>query len=163
MDTLQIQHALQGVNSFLGVYASDLLPLSIVQTGTIIVNTDPHTEPGLHWQAIYFQNPHRTSNGYCFIPTATILLFPPSKISYDAIVQSGNIIERNSMDLPLQSVANIAASSLCTWTGAIPRNNLWACLLLNTPLETYTSYSARNLAQGCANSAQEGNAVRAYI
>jgi len=43
MDTLQIQHALQDVNSFLGVYASDLLPLSIAQTGTIIVNTDPHT------------------------------------------------------------------------------------------------------------------------
>jgi len=66
MDTLQIQHALQDVNSFLGVYASDLLPLSIAQTGTLIVNTDPHTEPGLHWQAIYFQNPHRTSNGYFF-------------------------------------------------------------------------------------------------
>jgi len=66
MDTVQIQHALQDVNSFLGVYASDLLPLSIVQTGTIIVNTDPHTEPGLHWQAIHFQNHHRTSNGYFF-------------------------------------------------------------------------------------------------
>jgi len=66
IDTLQIQHALQNVNSFLGVYASDLLPLSIVQTGTIIVNTVPHTEPGLHWQVIYFQNPHRTSNGYFF-------------------------------------------------------------------------------------------------
>ena len=46
MDTVQIQHALQGVNSFLGVYVSDLLPRSIVQTGTIIVNTDPHTEKG---------------------------------------------------------------------------------------------------------------------
>jgi len=64
MDTVQIQHALQDVNSFLGVYASDLLPLSIVQTGTIIGNTDPHTEPGLHWQAIHFQNPHRSSSGY---------------------------------------------------------------------------------------------------
>ena len=64
MDTLKIEHALQDVNSFLGVYASDLLQLSIAQTGTIIVNTDPHTEPGLHGQAIYFQNPHRTSNGY---------------------------------------------------------------------------------------------------
>jgi len=66
MYTLQIQHALQDVNSFLGVYASDLLPLSIVHTGTIIVNTDPHTEPGLHWQSIYFKNPHCTSNGYFF-------------------------------------------------------------------------------------------------
>ena len=63
MDTVQVQHALQDVNSFLWVYASDLLPLSIVQTGTIIVNTDPHTEPGLHWQAIYFQNPHCAPNG----------------------------------------------------------------------------------------------------
>ena len=114
MDTLQIQHALQGVNSFLGVYASDLLPLSIVQTGTIIVSNDPHTEPGLHWQAIQFQNPHRTSNGYFFDSYGRYLLFPPSKTSYDAIVQSGNTIASNSKDLPLQSVANIATSSLYT-------------------------------------------------
>jgi len=63
MDIVQIQHALQDINSFLGVYASDLLPFSIVHTGTIIVNTDTHTEPGLQRQGIYFQNPHRTSNG----------------------------------------------------------------------------------------------------
>ena len=66
MDTVQIQHDLQDGNSFLGVYASDLLPLSIVETGTIIVNTDPHTEPGTHWQAIHFQTPHRFSSGYFF-------------------------------------------------------------------------------------------------
>jgi len=163
MDTLQIQHALQDVNSFLGVYASDLLPLSIVQAGTIIVNTDPHTEPGLNWQAIYFQNPHRTSNGYFFDSYGRYPFIPSSKISYDAIVQSGNTTERNSKDLPLQSVANIAASSLYTWTGAAPRNNLWACLLLKTPTETYTSYSGRNLALRYANSALEGNAIPAYI
>jgi len=55
MDTIQIQHAIQGLNSFLGVYASDLLPLSIAQTGNITVNTDPHNERGTHWQAIHFQ------------------------------------------------------------------------------------------------------------
>jgi len=49
MDTVQIQHALQDINFFLRVYASDLLPLSIVQTVTIIVNTDPHSQTGLHW------------------------------------------------------------------------------------------------------------------
>ena len=54
------------------------------------------------------------------IPTAAILLFPPSKISYDAIVQSGNTTERNSKDLPLQSVANIAASSLYNEQGLHP-------------------------------------------
>jgi len=66
MDTVQIQHALQDVNSILGVYASDLVPLSIVQTGTIIVNTDPHTEKGSQWQAIHSQNPHRSSSSYFF-------------------------------------------------------------------------------------------------
>jgi len=66
MDSVQIQHALQDVNSFLGVYASDLLPFSIVQAGTIIVSTDPHTEPGLHCEAIHFQNPHRTSKRLLF-------------------------------------------------------------------------------------------------
>ena len=63
MDTVQIRHALQDVNSFLVVYVSDLLPRSIVQTGTVIVNTYPHTEKGSHWQAI---------------PTAAIHIFPRS-------------------------------------------------------------------------------------
>jgi len=63
MDAIQIKHALKGINSVLVVYASDLLPLSIVQSGKIIVNTDPHTEPGPHWHAIHFQNPHRFSSG----------------------------------------------------------------------------------------------------
>ena len=66
MDTVLFQHGVQDVNYFLGVYASDLLPSSIVQTGTLIVNMDPHTEPGIHWQAIHFQNPHRSSNDYFF-------------------------------------------------------------------------------------------------
>jgi len=78
MDTVQIQHALQDVNSFLGVYASDLLPRSIGQTGTIIVNTDPHTEKGSHWQAIYFQNPNAPQTVTFSIPTAAIHTFPPS-------------------------------------------------------------------------------------
>jgi len=76
MDTVQVQHDLQGVNSFRGVYASNFLPLSIVQTGTFIVNTDPHTEPGLHWEAIYFQNPHRTSKGYFFDSYGRYPFFP---------------------------------------------------------------------------------------
>jgi hypothetical protein len=64
MDIVQIEHALQDVPSFLGVYASDLLPRSIVRTGTVIVNTDPHTEKGSHWQAIHFQP--RSSRCYFF-------------------------------------------------------------------------------------------------
>jgi len=45
MDTVQIICSLKNVKSFLGVYPSDLLPQSIhQQTGTIILNTDPHTQ-----------------------------------------------------------------------------------------------------------------------
>jgi hypothetical protein len=55
MDTVQIRYTLKDVISFLGVYPSYLLPRSIVQTGSVIVNTDPHTEEGSQWLAIHFQ------------------------------------------------------------------------------------------------------------
>jgi hypothetical protein len=55
MDTLQILCTLRHVKSFLGVYPSDLLPHTITQPGTIILNTDPHTDPGSHWLAINSQ------------------------------------------------------------------------------------------------------------
>jgi len=55
MDTVQILCTLQNVKSFLGVFPSDLLPNSITRSGSIIVNTDPHTEKGSHWLAIHFE------------------------------------------------------------------------------------------------------------
>lgn len=38
---------------FTGVYASDRLPTHVVPSSAIVVNTDPHTERGEHWVAIY--------------------------------------------------------------------------------------------------------------
>jgi len=56
MDTVQIICSLKNVKSFLGVYPSEMLPHSIhQQTGTVIINTDPHTREGTHWLAIHFQ------------------------------------------------------------------------------------------------------------
>jgi len=56
MDTVQIICSLKNVKSFLGGYPSDLLPHSIhQQTGTVILNTDPHMQEGTHWLAIHFQ------------------------------------------------------------------------------------------------------------
>jgi hypothetical protein len=55
MDTVQLICSLKNINSFLGVYPSDLLPHSIQQAGTVIINTDPHTEKGSHWPAIHLQ------------------------------------------------------------------------------------------------------------
>jgi len=56
MDTVQIICTLKNIKSFLGVYSSDLLPHSIQQqTGTVIIDTDPHTKQGSHWLSIHFQ------------------------------------------------------------------------------------------------------------
>jgi len=59
MDTVQILCTLRNVNSFLDVYTSDLLPLSVTKTCTAIVNADPHTERGSHWLA-------KSSSAYYF-------------------------------------------------------------------------------------------------
>jgi len=55
MDTLQILCTMRNVNSYLDVYASDLLPRSITKTCINTVNSDPHTEGCLHWLAVYFR------------------------------------------------------------------------------------------------------------
>jgi hypothetical protein len=55
MGTAQIVCTLWNVDSFLGVFPSDLLPHSITRAGTLIVNTDPHAEMGSHWLPINFQ------------------------------------------------------------------------------------------------------------
>ena len=52
---MQIMCTLKNVASFLGVYSSDLIPHSISRAGCLIINTDPHTEKGTHWLAIYLQ------------------------------------------------------------------------------------------------------------
>jgi len=165
MDTVQIQHALQDVNSFLGVYASDLLPVSIVQTGTIIVNTDPHTEPGLHWQAIHFQNPHRISNGYFFDSYGR---YPFILSIQDFIRRHCTVWQYNRTQLQ-GPTTTICGEYCCLFAlymdRGYTRNNLRGCLLLllATLTKGSASYYARNLAPRCANNAQEGNAVRAYI
>ena len=53
---------LRYVGSFLGAFPSDLLPGHyIARSGTLIVNTDPHTESGSHWLAIHFQSKSHSS------------------------------------------------------------------------------------------------------
>ena len=55
-----IQHDQQSRNKFCGVYSSDLLPSNIDRYPCgIIVNTDPHTEKGSHWLALYFPTKER--------------------------------------------------------------------------------------------------------
>ena len=44
MDTVQILCTLRDFSSFLDVFPSDLLPQSITQTSTVIVNADPENQ-----------------------------------------------------------------------------------------------------------------------
>jgi len=49
---------LKDVRLFLGVFPSDILLRSVTQTGTVIINADPHTENGSHWLAVHFFRNH---------------------------------------------------------------------------------------------------------
>jgi len=57
INSTQLLCALEDVKLFLGVVPLDLLPQSIARSkdGTVIINTDPHTEYGSHWLAIHFR------------------------------------------------------------------------------------------------------------
>ena len=61
---MQILCTLRNVKSFLGVYPSDLLPHSIVQSFTVIINAEPHTEKGSQWLVIHFEP--KASSAYYF-------------------------------------------------------------------------------------------------
>ena len=79
MDTLQILCTLRNVNSFLDVYASDLLPRSITKTCTAIVNADPLTEGGSHWLAVQFRP--KSSYAYYF-DSYGIVPFVPDIVAF---------------------------------------------------------------------------------
>ena len=95
MDTRQIICCLRDVRSFLGVYPSDLLPPhSIAQSGTLIVNTDPHTQTGSHLLALHFQS--RSYTSYYFYSYG-LLPFIPSIQSF--IRRNCTVCEYNSVQL----------------------------------------------------------------
>ena len=67
MDTLEIYSALRNVPTFAGVFQSNLLPshpLPGLVKYTVILNTDVHTKPSSHWDAIHMDT--RSSSGYYF-------------------------------------------------------------------------------------------------
>jgi len=55
METVQMLCTLRVVDSFLDVFASDLLSRLFAKFCTDIINVDTHTEVGSHWLAIHFR------------------------------------------------------------------------------------------------------------
>ena len=74
MNTTQILCTLKEVRSFLGVFPSDMLPRPVSQSGTVIVNADPHTEKVSHWLAVHFLP--NSSSAYFFESYGIVPLVP---------------------------------------------------------------------------------------
>jgi len=77
METVQILCTLRDVSSFLNVFPSDLLPQSVTQNASVIVNADPHTEIGSHWLAVHFR--HKSSSPYFFDSYGIVPLVPTNQ------------------------------------------------------------------------------------
>ena len=85
---------LRSVGSFLGFYPSDLHPhLPIALSGTLIVNTDPHTESRSHWLAIHLQS--RSHSSFYFDSSGLPLFIPSieSFINRNGIVSNYNTVQ----------------------------------------------------------------------
>jgi len=54
MKTSQILCTLKDVRLFLLFFPSHMLPRSVTQTGTVIINADSHTDKVSHWLAVHF-------------------------------------------------------------------------------------------------------------
>lgn len=101
MDEDEISSAMEAYPLFRGVYARDEIPHDLKRPGGIIVNTDPRSNPGSHWIAIYLDN-HNTGE-----------LFD-SLASEDVLSTFKDWMERNTTSylfplIPLQS----SISKLC--------------------------------------------------
>jgi hypothetical protein len=107
MDTMQILCTLRPVKSFLGVFPSDLLPShSITRCGTIIINTDPHTESGSHWLAIRLEP--RSSHAYYF-DSYGVTPFLPSIQAF--LRRNCTVYEYNAIQL--QELTSIVCGKYC--------------------------------------------------
>ena len=59
MDTHQLKEVLSRDlgSSFAGVYPRDVLPDLLPHQKAVVVNTDPHDQPGAHWICMYLNSP----------------------------------------------------------------------------------------------------------
>ena len=104
------QRTLKNIKTVLGVYPSDLLPHSIhIQTGTVIINADPHTKEGSHWLAIHFEP--KSSKAFYFDSYGQT----PSDFNIQAFLRrnlfSGILSRHNYKEPPASCAVNISPSS----------------------------------------------------
>jgi hypothetical protein len=134
------------VVSFLGVFASDMLPEYLIQSpGTLIVNTDPHTESGSHWLSIHIQS--RASRLYYFDSYGLPPYIPAiqSFINRNCTVWDYNTVQLQGSTATV--CGNIAVSWRCTWIEVTRlKNSLGSFLAPCNPISGCPNYLRRSLA-----------------
>ena len=68
MLSTQINKLLKSTASFLGTFPRDKLPAIKKTPATLIINTDPSTEPGEHWVAVRFDKSAEYFDSYGLPP-----------------------------------------------------------------------------------------------
>jgi hypothetical protein len=96
MGTCQIICCLRDVESFRGVFPSDLLPHNIdaARTGTIIINAVPHTEKGSHWLDGHIQ---KSSYSSYYFDSYGLTSFLPS--IYAFLKRNCSVWDHNTIEL----------------------------------------------------------------
>ncbi len=58
MNTDQVLYVLRKISAghTVGVYASDMLPKDVKKPAALVINDEPHDQPGNHWYALYLPN-----------------------------------------------------------------------------------------------------------
>ena len=142
MDTTQILCTLRNVETFLGVYASDLLPRTITQPGTIIVNTDPHAERVPHWLAIDFQPKSYSS---CYFDSYG--LFPHIPSIHSLLKRTCSVWDFNTIQLQGLTIS-VCGKYCCLFALYVDRgfsqNSLSASLILSSPTDRSSRCSRPN-------------------
>jgi len=106
MDNLQILCTLRNVNSYLDVYASDLLPRSITKFCTFIINAFPHTKRGSHGLGDHF----RTKSSYVYnFDSNGIVPFVPDILAF--VKRNCTTWDRNRRQL--QSLTSDVCGKYC--------------------------------------------------
>jgi hypothetical protein len=162
MDTVQIRYTVKDVTSVRGVYPSDRLPCSIVQTGSVIVNMDPHTEEGSHWLAIHFQP--KFSSAFYFDSYGNPASVPDIQ---DFIRRCCTVCHYNTVWL--RPTTTFCGHYCCLFVlymdrGYTPQNS-WPCLKATSRTERSSGYSHPN-SEGpphAARIAEEGSVASLWI
>jgi len=161
MDTVQILCTLRYVTSFLDVFPSHLLPQSITQTSTVIVNADPHTEGGSHCLAVHFRL--KSSSAYHFDSYGILPLLPSFQAFIKRNSKAWGYNRRQLQGLTTDVLESIAVYSPSTWIRATRRNSS-SRYLIRATMQTgrWSGSSLPNSGSRCLGAAVVNAAVTAY-